>query len=188
MFKKDIRSIYLEKRTSISNETKIELDTAILSQFKSLNLGGINLIHCYLPILSKNEINTLPIINYILEIGKEVVVPKSDFNTSELSHYLINSNLIIEINKWGIDEPITGDIISVSEIDMVIVPLLAYDEEGFRVGYGKGYYDKFLKECKPGTKFIGLSYFEPISLISDIETHDVALHQCLTPIKFYNFW
>ncbi len=70
---------------------------------------------------------------------------------------------------------------------MVFVPLLAFDEKGHRVGYGKGFYDKFLSECKPEVLKIGLSFFESETLISDVLTTDIQLDLCVTPSKIYNF-
>ena len=70
---------------------------------------------------------------------------------------------------------------------MVIVPLLAYDKEGHRVGYGKGYYDKFLEKCNPHTMTVGLSFFDPVKEITDIEPFDVPLNYCITPKKLWVF-
>ena len=66
-------------------------------------------------------------------------------------------------------------------------PLLAFDEQGHRVGYGKGFYDKLLSKCKPDCKRIGLSLLEPTSKIDDINPHDGILHACITPSKTWDF-
>ena len=70
---------------------------------------------------------------------------------------------------------------------MVFVPLLAFDEKGNRVGYGKGFYDKFLAECKPEILKIGVSFFEPENIIPDVLNTDIQLDLCITPTKVYNF-
>lgn len=67
------------------------------------------------------------------------------------------------------------------------MPLLAYDKQGNRVGYGKGFYDKFLSQCKPNVVKIGLSFFEPEDLIEDIFENDVKLDVCITTLEIYNF-
>jgi 5-formyltetrahydrofolate cyclo-ligase len=64
---------------------------------------------------------------------------------------------------------------------------LCFDLRGFRVGYGKGFYDRFLKKCRADCKKIGLSFFEPVKEISDIEEFDVALNFAVTPQEIYNF-
>lgn len=187
MFKKDIRKIYADKRNAILPNIKSDWDEQLFNQFKNIPLVGINCVHSYLPIISKNEINTVPIINYLLENNIQVVVPKSDFNTNTISHYSVNTNLKLEINKWGIDEPHSGDLVEESTIDLVIVPLLGVDKRGYRVGYGKGFYDNFLANCKANTLFIGLSYFEPVDLIEDVHDSDVKIHKCVCPNIIYDF-
>ena len=81
----------------------------------------------------------------------------------------------------SIPEPRTGVPTPDEKIDMVIVPLLAFDEQGFRVGYGKGFYDRFLKRTRPECKKVGLSYFVAEKRIDDVDAHDVPLDQCVTP-------
>jgi len=70
---------------------------------------------------------------------------------------------------------------------VVFIPLLAFDEEGHRVGYGKGFYDSFLAECKPETLKIGLSFFEAETKIEDVFDGDMALDYCVTPKQVYRF-
>jgi len=77
--------------------------------------------------------------------------------------------------------------VSESEIDLIFVPLLAFDETGNRVGYGKGFYDKFLTKCRPDAIKVGLSYFEAIDRISDSEQFDIPLNYCITPQRIYEF-
>ncbi|MFZ0597958.1 MAG: 5-formyltetrahydrofolate cyclo-ligase, partial [Flavobacterium sp.] len=72
-------------------------------------------------------------------------------------------------------------------IEVVFVPLLAFDNVGNRVGYGKGFYDKFLAQCKPRTIKIGLSFFEAENQIDDVFESDVKLDYCVTPEKIFRF-
>lgn len=74
-----------------------------------------------------------------------------------------------------------------SKIDVVFVPLLAYDNKGNRVGYGKGFYDHFLSECREDVVKIGLSFFEPEEAIEDVSATDIRLDYCVTPMTVYNF-
>lgn len=73
------------------------------------------------------------------------------------------------------------------KIDMVLVPLLAFDKMGNRVGYGKGFYDRFLAECKISCKRIGISFFDPIEKIEEVDGNDISLTDCLTPSQLFNF-
>ena len=93
----------------------------------------------------------------------------------------------VGLNQWGIPEPIDGIPIADEKIDVVFVPLLAYDIFGNRVGYGKGFYDHFLHSCKPEVIKIGLSFFEPEQQIDGIFSGDIALDYCITPKKVYDF-
>lgn len=64
---------------------------------------------------------------------------------------------------------------------MVLVPLLAYDKNGHRVGYGGGFYDKFLAECKTGCKKVGLSFFPPLDFLLPSEAYDITIDCIVTP-------
>jgi 5-formyltetrahydrofolate cyclo-ligase len=104
-----------------------------------------------------------------------------------MTHYLLTDNTKIKKNEYNIPEPVYGLEVPVTKIDVVFVPLLAFDLKGNRVGYGKGFYDKFLSECKPETIKIGLSFFEAEELIDDISENDIQLDSCVTPNKIYFF-
>jgi 5-formyltetrahydrofolate cyclo-ligase len=69
----------------------------------------------------------------------------------------------------------------------VLVPLLIFDRQGHRVGYGKGFYDRFLRRCGPETRRIGISLFDGIDKISDVHSSDETLHQCITPEAIITF-
>ena len=90
-------------------------------------------------------------------------------------------------NKWGVPEPTSGDDVLPENIDVVLLPMLCFDLAGNRVGYGKGYYDRFLAECKPDVQKIGLCLADPIKLIEDASMHDIKMDICVTPGKVYRF-
>jgi 5-formyltetrahydrofolate cyclo-ligase len=104
-----------------------------------------------------------------------------------MTHFLLTDNTKIKKNQYNIPEPIDGLEVQTNKIDIVFVPLLAFDKTGHRVGYGKGFYDKFLSECKPETIKIGLSFFEPEEKIDDIIEDDMNLDYCVTPNSVYKF-
>jgi len=103
-----------------------------------------------------------------------------------MTHYLLTDNTKIKKNQYGIPEPVDGIEVPVSKIDVIFVPLLAYDLDGNRVGYGKGFYDKFLSKCKPEALKIGLSFFEPEDKIIS-SPNDVRLDYCVTPSATIRF-
>jgi 5-formyltetrahydrofolate cyclo-ligase len=117
---------------------------------------------------------------------KNIIVSKM-FGDQQLKHFLLTDNTLIKKNKWNVPEPVDGFEIDVHKIDVVFIPLLAFDIFGNRVGYGKGYYDTFLKNCKPNVIKVGLSFFDPVTKIDDIFEADISLNYCVTPGKIYAF-
>ena len=93
----------------------------------------------------------------------------------------------LKLNKWGIPEPVNGIEIPATQLDVVFIPLLAFDEKGNRIGYGKGFYDRFLNECKEDVIKVGLSFFEATTTIEDTNANDIPLDFCVTPEKIYRF-
>ena len=106
---------------------------------------------------------------------------------SILKHYLLTDSTSLQKNRWNVPEPVDGLEVPLSKIDVVFVPLMAFDRKGNRVGYGKGFYDRFLSQCRSGVKKIGLSLFEAEEAIADVSNNDIALDYCITPDKIYSF-
>jgi 5-formyltetrahydrofolate cyclo-ligase len=157
--------------------------------FRSFSLENIKAIHVFLPIQLKNEIDTWPIIRKLqAEYPQiQVVASVSDLQEFTLTHHWLLPETELVQNKWGIPEPQGAEAVAVEKIDMVLVPLLAFDRQGHRVGYGKGFYDRFLELCRPDTIKVGLSLEEPVTAITDIHAGDTALDFALTPTNIYQF-
>jgi 5-formyltetrahydrofolate cyclo-ligase len=100
---------------------------------------------------------------------------------------LINEETVYNTNNYGLTEPNNGSIIEPANIDLVFVPLLVCDMKGHRVGYGKGFYDKYLAQCRKDVIKIGFTYFEPVEKIKDTNAFDVPLNYCITPEQVYEF-
>ena len=189
MYKNNIRIKMLHKRyeyTSNNIQKKSLLINEIL--FKNFDFNKINIIHTFLPILQKNEINTKIIISTILQNYKhcKILIPKINFKNKTLDHYYYKDNKHLLQNKYGIDEPYNCEKYKKKHnINIILVPLLAFDKNGHRVGYGGGYYDKFMIHYPKSIK-IGLSLEEPIQIL-DINNHDIKLNFCITPKKLYKF-
>ena len=133
------------------------------------------------------EVNTDYILNILAGKDKNIVLSKSNFKTGLITNYLLTDNTKIIKNSWNIPEPVDGIEIKNNKIEVIFVPLLAFDKQGHRVGYGKGFYDTFLKSCNPKTIKIGLSFFEAEPKIENITEYDIPLDYCVTPDKFYSF-
>lgn len=189
MNKELIRKEILLLREKLQEEEKCALLQEIIDRLNLFDFSSIKVVHIYLPLKKKNEIDTFPIIKFIHLIAPhvKVVIPRSNFKTYELENVLYEKSTVIMENSYGIIEPVGGEVIPAEEIDMVICPLLSFDTNGYRVGYGKGFYDRFLSICRPDVIKIGLSYFEALDAISDIDEHDVRLDYAISPAKFWKF-
>ena len=158
---------------------------------KPKEFGKSACIHTFLPIEQKREIDTWYFVQFAWERFQKIRVVSSVSNlaTGTLTHYQIRSTTAFSKNRWGVPEPAAHkrNKITSQQIDMVLVPLLAFDKQGHRVGYGGGYYDRFLAECRPDCLKVGLSLFEPVEKIDGIEPTDIRLDVCITPYETYIF-
>ncbi|MCZ8330858.1 MAG: 5-formyltetrahydrofolate cyclo-ligase [Flavobacterium sp.] len=187
MNKKDLRSKYKALRNQLSAEEIEDKSLAIANRLLSLDIWEKTYFHLFLTIEEQKEVDTEFILQILAGKDKEIVVSKSDFETREMTHYLLTDNTKFKKNEYNIFEPVDGLEVPVSKIDVVFVPLLAFDKNGNRVGYGKGFYDNFLSKCKPETIKIGLSFFEPEEIIDDVFKTDIRLDYCVTPFGINNF-
>jgi 5-formyltetrahydrofolate cyclo-ligase len=190
MSKQDLRKEYLQKRKALT-ETEVEDFSRKIRDwfFRSIPVHAYATVHTFLPIRRNNEIDTCLIINTLQkDFATDIVIPRSH-EDGTMSHYLLTKDTVFEENKWKISEPSpVGNLrSSVFSIDLVLIPLLCFDKKGYRVGYGKGYYDRFLAECRPDVLKIGLSIFEPIDEIIDVTEFDIKMNYCITPNKIWSF-
>jgi 5-formyltetrahydrofolate cyclo-ligase len=149
-------------------------------------------LHTFLPIVRQHEVDTRPIINKIWQRFPlaTVFVPVMDTAKGEMLNVQIGPNTVFVENQLGIPEPAdskTENEIPNDRFDSVLIPLLTFDQTGHRVGYGGGYYDRFLANCRPDCLKIGLSLFGPVDEISDVWPGDVPLGGCMTPDEVYVF-
>lgn len=189
MTKEQCRKVYKEKRMSLPENIRLGYDKAICAGLKQLNLETISAVHVYMPIQKLNEPDLSCFVHFLRGHFSQVqlVVSKTDFENHRMHHYLWDSSTVFEENSWGIKEPVDGLPFDEKKIDLVIIPLLIADRKGNRVGYGKGFYDRFLAVCRPDVKKVGVSYFEPIKAIEDVSKQDVPLDILITPLQAHFF-
>lgn len=187
MEKKELRKIYKEKRAQLSPKEKEEMSLAIANQLIQMPIWNYTYYHLFLPIERHHEIDTEFILHLLAGKDKEIVVSKSNFEDCSMTHFLLTDNTKIKKNDFNIPEPVDGLEVPVNKIDVVFVPLLAFDKVGHRVGYGKGFYDTFLAACREDTIKIGLSFFDPIENIKGLYETDQKLDYCVTPNTIFNF-
>ena len=187
MLKHEARKVFLQKRNLLSSKELVDISSIIHENFRTFLTDQINAVHVYLPIKAKKEIDTWPIIKYLWAKGRKVAVPVVAGQENKLYSYELTEETNLVDNKWKVPEPADGKKIDNNSIDLVLVPLLSIDQQGYRVGYGKGYYDTFLKTLEPNVLKVGLSHFPPIDKISNIDPRDVPMDYCITPGEIIRF-
>lgn len=185
MTKAELRKIYLEKRMQIPNEQRYLLSQKIVDNFiLQFNPFENQRVHCFLPIEKMAEVDTKILIKYCFLHHIRVFVPKI------LDGYLISIELtpetILKKNEWGIEEPLGNIGVMCEGYDYIITPLLYCDEQGHRVGYGKGFYDQLFRNLPDAIK-VGVSFFSPKEQIADVWGGDVSLDYLVTPTEILSF-
>lgn len=177
--KREIRKILVRRRLSIPDKKREEKNRLIIQRLEKIpEFKQAEVVHLYIPIKGKNEVDTWPIVTSLLGARKKIVIPVMEFNSVVLHHVYLEDIGNLKPNKWGVEEPETKRPADIGALDIVLVPMIGGDTKGNRIGYGKGYYDSFLKQTKAVT--IGLLYEE--CLIDEIpaEPHDVRLDIMIT--------
>jgi 5-formyltetrahydrofolate cyclo-ligase len=189
MQKSELRKIYLAERKTLSPDERSGKNRQIADNFfQYFNLSQIRFLHCFLPIEKFNEIDTKRIFEGIWKNFPriETLAPRVNFQTGEIESVRFTPETELFQNRWQIYEPARDEIIEAEKIDLVVVPLLCFDRRGFRVGYGKGFYDRFLNRCRKDCLKVGLSYFPPVAEIEDVHKFDVKLDFCVTPEEVFH--
>lgn len=185
MLKAEARKWYRTKRKEYTPEDVASKSEQIFHHIKHFDFTSDQNFHIFLPIEKNNEINTYPLINWLFSLGKSVVTPL--VVGDDMINCKVEPHFKTELNALHIPEPIAYTEIDSKEIDVVFVPMFVADQRGNRVGYGGGYYDKFLSRCRPTTKKIGLTYFRPIDIIEDAYEGDIPLNYLVTPEEIVSF-
>jgi len=183
--KSELRKIYTEKRKSMSSAEVEDLSKSIFKQFlEAFDMSKVKNVHIFLPIKQKNEVSTWEFIEYFWKEGMSVFVPKMVQN--EIKTIQLKPDTPLKENGWGILEP-EDNFVENIKFDIVITPLLYCDNQGNRVGYGKGFYDMFFSKTDRGALKVGVSFFPPAALISDVSEQDVPLDYLVTPTEVLSF-
>jgi 5-formyltetrahydrofolate cyclo-ligase len=145
--KKRLRKRFLSARNTMSSNELYSKSRFITSKLiNTEDYLKADVVHCYVSMIRKNEVETRNLIQHMLDHGKKVVVPKME-KMGQLSHYEIKGLDELTENKWGVAEPVKNSTLSVnkSSLELVIVPMVSGDKYKNRLGYGKGFYDRFLE-------------------------------------------
>lgn len=186
MNKSELRQKYHTRKIALSTGKVAQMSNQIFKTYLDyFSLERGDKVHCFLSITEKNEVDTRPFLDYFFAHEIRVFVPKvagSEFISVEITREtpLIKS-------AWGIAEPACEEDAGVTDFDMILLPLLYADANGNRVGYGKGFYDKFLAKLPNPPLKVGLSFFPPNETVSDISPLDIPLDYLVTPAEVLSF-
>lgn len=183
-----LRSAALARRQALSAAEVAHRSQQLCEQlFRHFPVAEWHWLHLFLPLARRNEPDTWRIIHRIWaeKLAVRLAVPMVQPDGVSLQHYQLSPDTPLRSNRWGIPEPAATaeTVVPPAAFDAVLVPLLAVDATGHRVGYGGGFYDRFLAQCGPHARFIGLNVLDetPVAGLADVLPTDVPLHACLTP-------
>ncbi|AYO31526.1 5-formyltetrahydrofolate cyclo-ligase [Biomaibacter acetigenes] len=183
-YKKELRRIFLKTRSELAAEDIIEKSAKIMSRLFSLSeFRGAKTIMFYVD--AGNEVKTRDGLTKALSEGKRVVVPKVKKGYGLLA-IEIKSLDELSPGTFGILEPAGEKGISPEEIDLVVVPGVAFDKRGNRMGYGAGYYDSFLPKLRPEVKKVAVAFEIQVTDSLPAEEHDVKMDLIITENTIYN--
>ena len=177
--KNRLRKIYKEKRAQVS--LKCEKDISVLNNTVKLS-ERYNLGSFFVYVSMNSEVDTRLLIRYWLANEKNVCIPRTKNGIMSVI-MLENLPSMISVDKLGNLCGSENHQVPCFECDCAIIPLLAFNDELYRIGYGGGYYDRFLETFK-GIK-IGLAYDEQFCNCFERESHDIRLDYIVTPTKIY---
>lgn len=186
MLKKEIRKKYLANRKQLTSREVNELSEKIFGNFLSkFKLSENQKVHIFLSIAKFREVNTYPFIKYFSKNGIRMFIPKV-YNDALIA-VEFTGDIEMEVSDWGIAEPKSHVDVGIRDYDIIITPLLYCDENGNRVGFGKGYYDGFFSTINPECLKVGLGFFEPHEKIEDVSARDIPLDYLVTPDRILSF-
>ena len=179
--KEALRKFLISRRSELG--PSIDFQSNILNNIKPL-IEEIENEYIGTYISFRDELDTKKLNQYLLERGLNLALPAIDFQTEEINFFMYHKNTELIENKFSILEPKNKDKVIFPKI--ILIPLLGYSKSGFRLGYGGGYYDKYLSKNGIGdVKKIGIAFsFQEVEEIP-VEDHDERLDWILTEKHLY---
>jgi len=189
MQKKEIRAAFRQKRSDLTHQAVTRMEDLLLIRAQQAGLPPVTMLMGYMADVSRNEPDPTNIMRWLrfMSPGMMEVMPRIHHSNGDMDAVIFEEGQTLILNPFGIAEPAGGEVVDPEEIDLIFIPMLAFDQQGYRVGYGKGYYDRFLSRCRRDCLKVGLSFFEPIEMIEDVHAGDVRLDLCITPEQVYQW-
>lgn len=185
MKKAELRLLYKKKRLGLS-DSQVELwSLGILSQLQKMDFSNKSVFHSFLSIPNRKEVDTSLINEWLFDLKKTVAVPA--VRGEEMDCCEFKQDMRLKAGPFGTLEPENCKILDPKKIEVMFLPMLICDLQGNRVGYGGGYYDRFLTGCRKDMLKIGLSFFEPVKKVTDVLPTDKTLDYCVTPEEIVSF-
>lgn len=186
--KKELRQIYKARRAQLGHDNRLLLSAEITKQALAFlsERETLRHIHLFLSIAKLHEIDTYPLVDALQKQGKKVYTSVIDPMNGQMKTVKLVSGGEIGLDAWGIPVPVVREEVLEDLLQVVFLPLLAYDLNGHRIGYGKGMYDRFAAQLSHGVLKVGLSFFPPETSIPS-EKHDVRLDFCINPEGVISF-
>lgn len=189
MLKKEIRANFRVLRSNLTRQQIARFEDLMLINAQQAGLPPISILMAYMAAGSRNEPDPTNIIRWLkfMSPGMLELMPRVSSSNGTMDAVIYEEGHPVSVNAFGISEPIGSEVVDPRDIDMMLIPMLAFDRQGNRVGYGKGFYDRYLLRCRPDCLKVGLSFFEPVEKISDVHPGDVRLDVCITPERIYQW-
>ncbi|MFT4024211.1 MAG: 5-formyltetrahydrofolate cyclo-ligase [Flavihumibacter sp.] len=188
--KNQTRQQYLEKRLALTGSERTRIDDLLLIRFQQFPLPRtVDRVLSFWPLVEKGEPNSFLLTDFLQfrHPGTVLCYPVTDMAGRQMQAVQVDDDTRFVLNKWGIAEPAGGMALPAEQLDLVLVPLLAFDLNGNRLGYGGGFYDRFLPRCRGNCIFLGISQFPPLEALPELAEYDIPLTACITPERIYEF-
>ena len=186
--KNELRQDYRQLRKQLSGDEVNDLSRKITTQLGTWLEGqeGLTHFHLFFPISKFKEVNTFYIQQLLEQQDKTLFTSQVNREENRLDTLQLPPDASFFLDEWGIPVPQESVRVTATKIQVVFVPLLAYDKSGHRLGFGKGFYDRFLASLEQPVLTVGLSFFTPEEAIP-VEPHDIPLDYCITPEQILKF-
>lgn len=185
MPKRSIRAQFLAERKSLSQAQRDKLSEQVQAKFlQSALFADAKFLALYSAI--HNEVLTDVVARCALESGKRVVYPRVAGEHLEFIEITALDDLVP--GSFGVSEPAGVNRVPLTTLDLVVVPGVVFDRAGHRLGYGRGFYDRALHECRTDCMMVGFAYtFQVVDALPIVEEHDRALSVLMTEQETLNF-
>lgn len=183
-----IRKKILKQRKELNNEFVNNNSKIIFENLLNIDIFRLsNNIMIYIDFC--NEVKTINIIEYLLSIDKNVIVPISLTSSKELlPSQILNTSEDLDIGSYGILEPKKDKIreFNPNNLDLIIMPGIGFDKKGNRIGFGAGYYDRFISKLSKHIPTIALAYEFQIIENIPYDIHDRPVDYIITEKRIIN--